>query len=312
MEEKKKEVKGTIAQIKFRNSDNWAVFSVSSEATINTITNCTGILPTMCDAGSEITCTGVFIYNKFGSQLKCEKIVPAPPDIKSDAGVIAILQRLPGIGKVRATKAVAKYGHVLAWKAANQCPSMLGITSIDKAMEAQEKARESICGFPATIYLLGLGLTDHQTNKIISIYGYDKALKQVSENPYRLISDIDGFGFRIVDKIALKAGVAINSDARIMACVLFCLQSSEHNEGNVWHWGKELVQIVLSELRESMMASACSMNGSSLPAYKDIRQCLYGLKAEGMVVIEDGKVFSAELLDAEKIIFGRLKNETIT
>ena len=303
---KEQSLKGKVSSIKFRNSDNWAVFAILGNQ--NNLVSCTGILPDIVDIGSFVECTGVWEQTKYGKQLKCDQVIPEPPDVDSDAGVIALLRRLPGIGLVKATKAVQAYGHKKAWKAACEYPSVLGISDYGNALKAQQKALSMTGDFTATVYLLSLDLTDYQCNKIIMKYGADNAVRVVSENPYQLIGDIDGFGFLTVDKIALKAGMNLDSDARIMACVMFCLLSSEINGGNVWMWGKELVDLVKSELAKA--ATACRVSLKRIAGvgrsrsidYDAVRRCVYNLQHEGLVHIEGGKVYSKRLLDAEKVI----------
>lgn len=304
-------IKGTVAHITFRNSENWAVFIVHGSIDIGDV-NCTGILPEMCDKSSVVTCIGTWERGKYGKQLKCNQIIPAPPDIDSKKGVVALLYRLPGIGQVKALRAVKEYGHELAWKAAVECPSMLGIVGLGAALKAQQKALSMVNGVETTVYLLGLGLTDYQCNKIIMRYGAENAVRVISENPYQLMKDIDGFGFLTIDKIAIKAGMKLNNSARIMACCLFCLLSSEINNGNIYIWGKELVDIVKNELAKSSAACRVSMknlNGMSI-GYEMVRKCIYGLQHEEKVFIEGGKVYSKKLLDAEKIILEKLEGET--
>lgn len=305
--EQKKEVtcKGQISSVKYRNSDNWAVFTIDQGLFDDPI-NCNGILPEMCDKGSSVTCAGEFVNNKYGKQLKCSQVVPAPPDVNTAAGVIVLLQRLPGVGPVKAKKTITEYGYEFAWKIALECPSMLGITSLETALEAQKTAQGLIESFETLTYLLSLGLTDYQANKIFGIYG-GKALTVVSENPYQLMERIDGFGFRTVDKIALKAGMGIGSDARVQACVLHCLSSSEHNDGHIWFWGRDLTAIIETELRESLVVGANRTNGEKIPGYEEIRRCIYNLHSEGKVLVRQGRVYSKELLDAEKVILGRLQ-----
>lgn len=301
-------IQGTVAHITFRNSENWAVFIVHGSIDIGDI-NCTGILPEMCDKSSVVTCIGTWERSKYGKQLKCSQIIPAPPDIDSKKGVVALLCRLPGIGQVKALRAVEEYGHAMAWKCATLHPSSLGLTTLDAALKAQEKALSMVNGVEATVYLLGLGLTDFQCFKIITQYGAENAVRMVSENPYQLMDQIDGFGFLTVDKIALKAGIGLDNSARAMACCMFCLLSSEINNGNVWIWGKELVDIVKDQLAKSSAACRVSMrnlSGMSID-YEMVRKCIYGLQHERKVYIEGGKVYSKKLLDAEKIILERLE-----
>jgi exodeoxyribonuclease V alpha subunit len=122
----------------------------------------------------------------------------------------------------------------------------------------------------------------------------------VSENPYCLIDEIDGFGFLTVDKIALKAGMSVGNGARVSAAVLFCLNDNEINNGHVYFYGKELIGIVLDQLSESAKKAEVSLVGA--PDYEQVRKCVYSLEDEGRVEVRKGKVYSKQLLKAEQTI----------
>jgi len=294
-------ITGEIATVSFRNSSNWTVFSVLDNSNDHpTKINCTGILATICDVGSTVTCHGKMVGSQHGEQLKCTQIVPVAPDLDTEAGVIKLLQRLPGLGPKKAGDAVAEFGPKLAWLCALNHPSPLGVGTINQAEKVINIANSMVQNYDAIVYLLGLGITDNKTNSIIEKYGPEQAIKIVSTSPYQLIEDIDGFGFRIVDGIALKAGMPPGSEARTMACVMFCLSSGEKNGGHVWFWGSQLTEIAETELKESAMNNDVPLQG--LPGYDEIRKCIYNLQHERKVIVTNGKVFSRELLEAEQRI----------
>lgn len=292
---KKTTITGEISAIRYRNSENWAVFTVKDSTTTTT---CTGTLAEMCEVGSEVTITGTWEESRFGRQLKAEMIVPAAPDVSSDAGVIKLLQRIPGIGPKKAMQAVQQFGHEEAWKLACTDPVKIGVKP-DMAEDAIAVAATLLESYEATVYLLGIGLTDYQAGMIYRKYG-NLSIKVVSENPYQL-TDIDGFGFLTVDKIALKAGVSVGNPARISACILYVLNDSALNGGHVWHNGWQLAEIVLDTLTQTAIKAEVPMGGA--PEIEDVRRQVHFLAAEGMVSVNNGRVFSKPLMDAEKSIF---------
>jgi exodeoxyribonuclease V alpha subunit len=289
-------ITGEISAIRFRNSEGWSVFSIKSATTT---VNCTGTLADMCDSGVEVTCTGIWEESKFGRQLKCEQIVPTPPDVKTDEGIVRLLQRLPGIGPKKAMQAVMQHGHEEAWKLACTDPEAIGVKP-EHAEEAKAISATLLESYAATVYLLGLGLTDHQAGVIYRQYG-SQTVKVVSEDPYRM-TEIDGMGFISVDKIALKAGVSVGNPARIAACVLYVLHDSATNGGHIFHDGWSLADIVQDTLTNTAMKAEVPMGEA--PGKEDIRQQVHFLAKEGKVEISKGRVFSRELLEAERNILG--------
>lgn len=285
-------ITGEISNIRFQNSEGWSVFSLQGISH-----KFTGILPQMVEAGTTVTCTGIFESNQYGKQLKCESIVPEAPDTNSEAGVLKLLQRLPGIGPKKAMEAVQKHGHEKAWEFAIEDPTQIGVPA-SKKEAAIAVATSMLDTYDTTVYLLGIGLTDNQAAKIYSTFKKDTK-KIVSEEPYRLI-DIEGFGFLTVDKIALKAGISISNPSRIAACIMYVINESSLNGGHVYHSGWALSDIVLDTLTQSALSAEVPMIGA--PVTEDIRKQVYFLESEGKVEIRKGKVFGKGLLKAEQSI----------
>lgn len=292
MSTEKKTITGEISGIKYRNVDGWAVFSLHGQSM-----QFTGTLAEMIEVGSEVTCTGVVETGKFGRQLKCEQIVPSAPDISTDAGVVKLLQRLPGIGPKKAMQAVMEHGHEQAWEFALEDPSKIGVPAA-QVEEAMRIANDLLASYETTVYLLGIGLTDHQAATIQKHFGAG-SIDVVSRDPYRLV-EIDGFGFLTVDKIALKAGISVGNPARIAACILYVLNDSATNGGNIWHSGWKLAETVLETLSSAAVKAEVPM--ADMPDMEQVRTQVHFLKAEKKISIDKGKVFSRELLWAEQSI----------
>lgn len=284
-------ITGEISAISYRKNDGWAVFSVDNQ-------KCTGSLAEICEVGTVVTCTGQYESNKFGRQLKCDSVVPAAPDVNSEAGILRLLQRLPGLGPKKAMLAIQKHGYEKAWLLAGTDPAIIGVRP-DMVDQACSIAQSLVVDYQALVYLLGLGLTDYQAGKIIKQFGRN-AQQIVAENPYQL-TIIDGFGFLTVDAIALRSGVDISNPARIEACILSVLGDAEKNGGHVWHNGWNLADMVMELLTDNAAKANRSMLNQ--PGKKDVRQAVYRLQAEGKVYISEGRVFSVPLMEAEACIF---------
>ena len=64
------------------------------------------------------------------------------------------------------------------------------------------------------------GLSMKMLLKIRSVY-QDKMVDLVKENPYRMVDEVDGIGFKIADTLALKLGFDILDSNRIKAALLY-------------------------------------------------------------------------------------------
>jgi exodeoxyribonuclease V alpha subunit len=289
MSAEKKTITGEISGIKYKSADGWGVFTIHGQSL-----PFTGILAEMVEVGSEVTCTGIIEVGKFGRQMKCESIVPSAPDISTDAGVAKLLQRLPGIGPKKAMMAVQTHGHKIAWELALTDPEKIGVHP-GQAEEAVSISNSLLESYETTVYLLGIGLTDHQAATIQKVFGA-QTIEIVSRDPYRLLQ-IDGFGFLTVDKIALKAGISLCNPSRISSCILYVINDSATNGGHVWHSGWKLSETVIETLNHAAIKAEVPM--SNLPDIEQIRQQVHFLRAEKKISIDKGKVSSPELLRAE-------------
>lgn len=97
---------------------------------------------------------------------------------------------------------------------------------IGKAFEEQRTVSEIVMYFHRYKIESGLALN------IYKKYGAE-AIKTFQDNPYKLVEDINGIGFKTVDGIATSIGIKQNSIFRITSGIIFILQESIQN-GNVF------------------------------------------------------------------------------
>ena len=76
--------------------------------------------------------------------------------------------------------------------------------------------------------LASKGVTDYKINTIYQQYG-DASIRILESNPYALINDIKGFGFKIVDYIATQLGMERNSSVRHKAIVKYLIDREVQN-----------------------------------------------------------------------------------
>ena len=72
------------------------------------------------------------------------------------------------------------------------------------------------------VFLHSHGIGTSRAVRIFKTYGSD-AVQVMSENPYRLASDIRGIGFRTADAIAMKLGIEQTAMIRIRAGISYAL-----------------------------------------------------------------------------------------
>ncbi len=84
----------------------------------------------------------------------------------------------------------------------------------------------------AMTYLSGFGLTHHQVTTLVGRFG-SMVVPILEKDPYVLVREIAGFGFKRVDKIARKMGTPKDLPSRIQAGIQFCVLDAL-DDGDCW------------------------------------------------------------------------------
>ena len=133
-----------------------------------------------------------------------------------------------GIGKTYANKIVDHFGadtlRVISEESARlreiEGIGQKRVKSIKEAWEEQKAIREVM------MFLQTYGVTDALCLRLVRKYGNEA--KTILENdPYRIIRDVNGIGFKTADRIALNLGLSNNGPERIEAGILHMMQESE-------------------------------------------------------------------------------------
>ena len=274
MEEKQ----GTIVEIIFHNNENGytvAVFETELEAF-----TAVGNLPSV-SVGRSYVLRGDFIeHPTYGEQFAIkgfEEVMPSTED-----GIREFLSSgvMKGIGRKTAASIVSRFGKdalTIIEKDPDRLTEISGIgeKTAQKIAEAFAKHREFA---NVTLYLQQFGISANYAMKLYQVYGAD-TVKAVEENPYRLVEDVFGIGFKKADKIAEKMGVAADDEYRIRSGIKFTL-SYFAGEGNTF-----LPQNIL-----------CEKTGQLLEISMDlIEEQLMGMAFEGDIHIEN--------LDGRNVVF---------
>jgi exodeoxyribonuclease V alpha subunit len=174
-------------------------------------------------------------HPKYGEQFKVESYESVLPATVKGIERYLGSGMIKGIGPVMAKRLVSKFKEEtlnIIDANAERLFEVSGIGEkrvemITKAWEEQREVRDVM------IFLQGSGVSPTYAAKIYKQYGND-SVRVVSENPYRLATDIFGVGFITADKIAEKLGMDKNAPMRIEAGILYILNQLA-DEGNVYY-----------------------------------------------------------------------------
>ena len=230
---------GTVESVIFQNIENgYSVIDVSVDGFLYTAV---GNMPPMSE-GENVEIDGEIKENpKYGEQIAVRSVKKLMPNNKE--GMIRFLssELFSGVGYVLATSIVEAFGDK-TFEVIEKEPLLLarlkGI-NIKKAMQISDaftgnKAmQEVIVAFSAYEISVAVAI------KIYKAYGAN-AVKKVEENPYILINDIEGIGFKKADKIAMSLGIEKDSAFRIKAGICYVLSEVVVKNGHT-HLPKDIL-----------------------------------------------------------------------
>ncbi|MBR2974352.1 MAG: ATP-dependent RecD-like DNA helicase [Clostridia bacterium] len=225
---------GTVVGIVFYNQENgYTVLELETQQ--DGIVTCVGNLPSL-STGEVLTVTGTLVAHKtYGEQLQIETYVVSNPTTKQ--GIIRYLASglIKGVGPKTAENIYNKFGDD-SINVIEADPSRLATIkgiSINKAMEIGNSIAELKKMQEQIMFLQKWGMT---TNLALKIYNvYKQSTKAVlSQNPYKLIDDVDGVGFATADKIAVSMGHDLEGEFRLRAAIVYALKDTAEKQGNTY------------------------------------------------------------------------------
>ncbi|WP_157952526.1 ATP-dependent RecD-like DNA helicase [Candidatus Similichlamydia epinepheli] len=125
---------------------------------------------------------------------------------------------LPWIGPALAKKIINSFGEETLFILDHQPDKLVSISGItskkaDQIHVAWKRQRDL---YGLMIFCQKVGLSTHQSKKIYEKFG-TRSEELIRENPYLLIREIWGFGFKRADYVATQLGLTPNSPIRIQA-----------------------------------------------------------------------------------------------
>lgn len=275
-------IQGYITNIIFRNSENFYTVAVL-ETTDGELT-VVGVLPSD-EIGTHYELQGDMVYHdKYGEQFSIETALIVLPQTTEAIEKYLASGILPHIGKKTAKRIVKKFGDQALEIMENQ-PERLAeikglgevkIRAISQAMEDQGASRNSI------LFLQEMGFGTNQAMRIYKEYG-DQTVNAIKSNPYRLIEDIQGIGFRIADRTALQSGFNKESLERILAGLKYTLDYSARQNGDTYIDKENFIQMTtrLLEVSSDLISKAIDgqvMNGKLIQKKLGDREVIYNEK----------------------------------
>ncbi len=222
-------LKGTILKYLFFNPDsNYSVIKLEDGNTV------VGYLPKL-NAGETIEFFGNWTtHNTYGVQFKAERFAKVQPQTTDEIVKYLGGGFIKGVNEKLAQRIVAVFGEKTLDIIKEEPQKLLSVKGIGKKklQEIIESWRANESTHEALFFLTENGIGNVRALKIYKHYG-EETIPLLSENPYRLIYDIDGIGFKTADMFAQNLGFGEHHPLRLRAWVIFFLKEFA-SEGNVF------------------------------------------------------------------------------
>lgn len=178
--------------------------------------------------GQTVTLAGAWkMHPKFGKQFEVEQCIAHNPTTLLGLKKYLGSGMIKGIGPAYAEKLVDRFGldviQVIE-KEPHKLQTVPGIgpKRIEKILHAWQDQKEIS---NIMIFLQERGVSTNFATKIYKAYG-QKSLEVLKANPYKMIDDIWGVGFKTADKIAQQLGIESGSLERVRAGIAYTIATT--------------------------------------------------------------------------------------
>ncbi|EMC58777.1 ATP-dependent RecD-like DNA helicase [Streptococcus mutans] len=249
---------GTIDRVIFENTSNFfKIILLEIDDTDSDFDDfeiiVTGIIADVIE-GENYTFWGELTQHpKYGQQLKVERYQRAKP---SSAGLIKYFssQHFKGIGKKTAEKIIHLYGDDPIDNILEDPDKLESISGLSKANRENlvSKLRLNYGAEQILAKLAEYGLNNKTAVQIFERYK-EESLTVITENPYQLVEDIQGIGFKMADKLAEQVGINSDAPQRFRAALVHTLLETSIDKGDTYIEAKELLEkslFILEEVRQ--------------------------------------------------------------
>ncbi|KUG29100.1 recd-like dna helicase yrrc [hydrocarbon metagenome] len=224
--------------------------------------------------GEMVRLTGQWVeHPRFGRQFQVQSAVSSMPATVNGIRRYLASGQIKGVGGVLAERMVDMYG-----------ASVLDIleNEPDKLLRVEGLGRKKLSGILSSwnehrevrsliLFLQTFEISTGYAAKIFKLYG-NEAIARLKANPYDLIYEIRGVGFRTADRMALKLGLDPGSRDRMEAAVVFALFTASE-QGHLFFPAEDLYERIAAMLDDAADPITFESALAALEEKKRIKTC---------------------------------------
>lgn len=298
---------GTVKAIFFENPDNlYKIFTIKVKKT-NTDWDAGDIVVTgsfgEISEEEEYKFEGQIIdHPKYGKQFQATTYKRSRPNGRKELISFFSSDEFPGIGKKKAEKIVDELGNDAIDKII-QDPHALDFLKLgeEKTQSIIEQISNNHQTEQALYQLNNYGFGSTLSARIYQKYGV-QTLEKITDDPYQLVLDVKGVGFKRADELAKRLGIVADDPRRIKGALIQMVSLMINETGDTYVDGQDLIHRVSGVLGAG---STPDMNDKLIAGLRN-------LVKDGALVVEDGNVYEKALSESEWSISQSMKMITDT
>lgn len=252
------ELKGEIKEIIFQNEINsYTIAVLGTEFEEITVV---GYLP-FITIGDSLKLDGKYVeHPEYGTQFKIETFEKIMPETLDSLERYLGNGTIKGVGPATAKRIVNYFGdetlYVLKFEP-EKLGNVKGITE-SKGIEIATQFNENWELWQIVGFLEKFGIGVQNAKNVYKALGVN-AIQEIEENPYILIDVANNVDFRLIDKMALEMGVALNNEKRIRSGIKYALIRATYNghcavtKENLYGFVKNLLNVEDDDIDNTMI-----------------------------------------------------------
>ena len=181
-------------------------------------------------------------HPKYGRQFKVDHVaIEMPQDAEGLAQYLANHPEIKGIGPAKARMLAERFGGDFDRALEEQPEALAGAVHVSLAAieTVREHWRKTRNVNAALTWLSAYGLTHHQVSTLVEKLG-NNVIAVLQSDPYLIIREVRGMGFKKVDQVARKLGTPKEHLPRVRAGVMHCVQEAL-DQGDCWVEYEDLI-----------------------------------------------------------------------
>lgn len=229
------EIVGRLSVVIFHNEENlYSVIKIKvSDASNEKYITLTGNFP-VPNENCDYRFRGEYVkHPRFGQQFVVSEYEELLPN--SEDSIIKYLSSpiFPRVGVRTATKIYNTLGEDAINKIKNNPDILNDLVTVEQKKTIVEGLGSGTYFDEAVRLFVTQGLSIKMLAKIQSVYK-ETMIDVIKNNPYQLVEDVDGIGFKTADELAKNLGFDDKDEKRIKACMIYCASNICFNESDTY------------------------------------------------------------------------------